>query len=379
MKALVAGAGIGGLAAGIALRDAGCEVEIFERATELREIGAGLMIWPNGTRSLHALGVEPRALAVQGITFCNWHGRRLIETPVELISKRYGSAAAVVHRADLQAALAARFGNDGLRLGAEVAGFAQDEDEVRIELRDGSIVAGDLLVGADGLRSVVRRGTLEDGDPVYLGSTVWRGMVSSEGLDLARGHGINWVGRASEFLAFHLAGDRIYWAGVTEEPRGEKPGPGGHKQDLLERFAKWQPLVPALIVATEDRKILRNDMFDRPPAKRWSRGRVTLVGDSAHPMTPNQGQGACQALDDAVALGDSLARESDVTKALQLYERRRLRRANGSVVMSRRAARAVQISNPLLCAIRDGLARLLPRRVMLRMLDATLAAPKVEA
>ncbi|HEV2034398.1 MAG TPA: FAD-dependent monooxygenase, partial [Candidatus Dormibacteraeota bacterium] len=313
MKALVAGAGIGGLAAGVALREAGFEVQIFERSRELREIGAGLMIWPNGTRSLQALGVEPRALTVQRISFRNWHGRRLMEAPVDLISKRYGSDIAVVHRAHLQAALANRFGGDGLHLGADVTRFVQDKDQVQVELRDGTFAAGDLLVGADGLRSVVRRQVLEDGDPVYLGSTIWRGMVSSRGLDLAAGHGINWIGRASEFLAFHLADDRIYWAGVTEEPRGEKAGPGGHKQDLLERFARWDALVPALIVATDDPKILRNDMYDRPSVRRWSRGRVTLVGDAAHPMTPNQGQGACQALEDAVALGQSLAQESDVT------------------------------------------------------------------
>lgn len=99
MKALVAGAGIGGRAAGVALREAGFEVQIFERSRELREIGAGLMIWPNGTRSLQALGVEPRALTVRRITFSNWHGRRLMEAPVDLISKRYRSDVAVVHRA----------------------------------------------------------------------------------------------------------------------------------------------------------------------------------------------------------------------------------------------------------------------------------------
>jgi len=190
VKALVAGAGIGGLAAGIALREAGCEVEIFERARELREIGAGLMIWPNGTRSLRALGVEPRALTVRRITFCNWHGRRLMEAPVDLISQRYGSDVAVVHRAHLQAALADRFGDSGLRLGADVTRFVQDADQVQVELRDGTIASGDLLVGADGLRSVVRRQVLEDGDPVYLGSTIWRGMVNSKGIDLAAGHGL---------------------------------------------------------------------------------------------------------------------------------------------------------------------------------------------
>jgi 2-polyprenyl-6-methoxyphenol hydroxylase-like FAD-dependent oxidoreductase len=375
VKALIAGAGIGGLATGIALRQAGLDVQVFERSRELREIGAGLMIWPNGTRSLQALGVEVRALTVHRISFCNWHGRQLIEVPVDTISERYGSDIAFVHRADLQAALATRFGRDWLRLGADVGGFEEVGAQVQVKLRDGTVATGDLLVGADGLRSVVRRQLLGDGDPVYLGSTIWRGIVGSEGLALQRGHGVNWVGRGSEFLAFHLADDRIYWACVTKESQGEKPGPGGHKQDVLKRFCNWAQPVPALIAATEDAAILRNDMYDRPLARRWSRGRVTLVGDAAHPMTPNQGQGACQALEDAVALGESVKRGSDLTEALELYERRRLRRANRIVAVSRQASRAVQIDNRLLCAIRDGFARLLPSRVVLRMLDATLAEP----
>jgi len=157
------------------------------------------------------------------------------------------------------------------------------------------------------------------------------------------------------------------------EPAGEKPGPGGHKQDLTERFREWPAPVRALIAATNDAAILRNDMYDRPPARHWSRGRVTLVGDAAHPMTPNSGQGACQALEDAVALGESVARAPDLTAAFELYERRRLRRANRVVSLSRQGSRSVQIENPLLCLLRDSLGRLVPPGVLMRIIDSTLA------
>jgi 2-polyprenyl-6-methoxyphenol hydroxylase-like FAD-dependent oxidoreductase len=374
MKALVAGAGIGGLATGIALRKAGIDVQLFERSRELREIGAGLMIWPNGTRSLEALGAEVKGMAVRELTFSSWRGRRLIDNPVADISDRYGSDVAFVHRADLQSALAKGFGGDGLRFGAEVLGFAEDGDQVHVKLGDGTVASGDFLVGADGLRSQVRRQLLGDGDPIYLGSTIWRGILSSGAMALELGHGVNWVGRGSEFLAFYVADDRIYWACVTKEPKGERPGPGGHKRDVEDRFGDWVAPVPALIAATDEAAILRNDMYDRPPARRWSRGRVTLVGDAAHPMTPNSGQGACQALEDAVALGESLTRVPDLTEAFKLYERRRLRRANRVVAAARQATRGVQIDNPLLCTLRDTFASLLPRWLVLRMLDATLAA-----
>jgi 2-polyprenyl-6-methoxyphenol hydroxylase-like FAD-dependent oxidoreductase len=376
MKALIAGAGIGGLATGIAVRRAGLDVKIFERSREMREIGAGLMIWPNGTRALQALGVEVRAMTVDRLSLRTWRGRQLMEAPVRAISERFGSNVAVVHRADLQSALVRSLGREVLSLGAEVSGFDDVGAQVEVKLQDGTSDAGDLLIGADGLRSTVRRQLLADGDPVYLGASIWRGMVSSEGLSLKPGFGVNWIGRGSEFLAFHLADHRIYWAGVTREPRGEKAGAGGHKQDALERFATWEEDIPALIAATEPTAILRNDMYDRPPARRWSKGRVTLVGDAAHPMTPNQGQGACQALEDAVALGESLEGASALARAFEIYEKRRMHRANRAVAMSRQASRGVHIENPVLCAIRDGLARIVPNAVVVRMLDPVLAAER---
>lgn len=372
MKALITGAGIGGLATGIALREAGLDVDIFERSQQLREVGAGLMIWPNGTRSLKALGVDVPAQKVRAIVLRSSRGGVLMESPVEDISRRYGSDVEFVHRAELRAALAKRLAPVAVHLGAEVVGFEDRGDHVQVNLSDGRVQSGDLLVGADGLRSVVRARLLGDGDPIYLGSTVWRGVVSSDGIPLERGVGVNWVGRGAEFLGFYVGDDRIYWAGVTKEPRGEKAGPGGHKQDLLDRFGDWPDAVPALIEATDDAAILRNDMYDRRPVARWSAGRVTLVGDAAHPMTPNQGQGACQALEDAVALGESLKQCSNLTAAFTMYEALRMKRANSAVTLSRQATRGVQLENRLACAIRDRLPGLIPRVVMLKLLDRTL-------
>ena len=372
MKALIAGAGIAGLATGIALRQAGHEVELFERMPDLREIGAGLMIWPNGARSLKALGVEIDAMTIQHMSVCTWRGRRVNDYPLESVAARFGFEPLFVHRADLQAALARRFGTEGLQFNAPVTGFQERGAEVEVIMRDGTAAAGELLVGADGLRSPVRRQLLEDGDPVYLGSSIWRGVVDSHRIPLPPRHGFDWGGRGSEFVAVPLLHDRMYWSAVVKQPRGEKPGPNGHKSDLLHHFSEWVQPIPALVAATEETAILRNDMYDRPPARRWSGGRVTLVGDAAHPMTPNAGQGACQALEDAVALADSIKRASNLTEAFGLYEDRRRRRANRLVSMARQATRATQLDNPLLCAVRDGLAGLMPNWLFLRLLDSYL-------
>ncbi len=374
MKALIAGGGIAGLATGIALRDAGFEVDVFERSDELREIGAGLMIWPNGARALHALGVTINSLTLRHISICDWRGRQLVDYPIKAISERYGYEVGFVHRADLLTALAVRFGAEGLHLGADISGYEYDEAGIRLVLPDQTTVAGDLVIGADGVRSAVRRQLIGDGDPEYLGSTIWRGIATTDSIPLAAGGGVNWFGRGSEFLAFHLPNHRIYWAGVTKAPRDEEAGVGGHKADLVKHFGQWPDPVPGLIAASEAGAILRNDMYDRAPARCWSGDRVTLVGDAAHPMTPNMGQGACQALEDAVALGNSLKRATSLSMAFGLYERQRLRRANRVVAMSRQATRGIQIDNPILCVLRDTFMRALPQRLVLRTLDATLAA-----
>ena len=342
---------------------------MFERSPELSEIGAGLMIWPNGARCLEALGVKVEARTVRQMSMCTERGRKVNDIPLASISERYGFAPYFVHRADLQEALAARMGVAAVHFGMDVSGFTQNAGAVALILRDGSTVGGDLLVGADGLRSAVRRQLLGDGDPVFLGSTIWRGIADGDGFSLPPAGGVNWVGRGSEFLAFHLSGDRIYWAGVTKEPAGARGGVGGRKGDLMERFGRWADPVPLLIEATDEAAILRNDMYDRPAARHWSRGSVTLVGDAAHPMTPNAAQGACQALEDAVALGDSFKCTSTPREAFELYERRRLRRANRVVGLSRQGTRATQIENGLLCALRNRAGGMLAQRLFIRTSD----------
>jgi len=160
-------------------------------------------------------------------------------------------------------------------------------------LASGERLKGDLLIGADGLRSSVRRSLLGDGEPRYSGATCWRGIASFE---IGEGPSQNWWGRGGEFGLFPLPDGRAYWFAVLRRPEREEDGPEGRKADVLQAFGSWPKLVAAAVEATEEGAILRNDLYDRPPTARWGRGRLTLLGDAAHPMLTNAAQGACQAL-----------------------------------------------------------------------------------
>src|ERR1700694_4469506 len=369
VKVAVAGAGVGGGAGPTAMRQAGHEVQVFEQAPVLEEVGAGLTIWPNGHRALAALGIQDvPGISVPGVQIRTWRGRLLIETPVGEFRARYGHDLILVHRAELHASLLEAVGRYNVRAAAEVVGFEQDARSVEIRLASGEGFEVDALVGADGLRSVVRRSLLGDGEPRFSGATCWRGVAPFE---VEGGCGFNWLGNAAEFGIFPLSRGRAYWFAVRNRGEREADGPNGRKADVINAFDSWPKATRAVVEATTEADVLRNDLYDRPEVRSWTRGRVTLVGDAAHPMLPNVGQGACQALEDAVALGRALA-TLRADQALHAYEARRLKRAHAIVAQSRLNGRLARSGNPVLVALRDYTAAHLPRAMVLRQLDATM-------
>ena len=375
---MVAGAGIGGLSAAIALRRAGFEVIVFERAAELREVGAGLLLAANAQKALGRLGLA-RAVASLGtpasageIRSC--HGEVLASIPAAELAKKVGASSAAVHRADLQALLAREAGEGTLRLGAEVKGFEQDESGVKLFLAGGREERADLLVGADGLRSEVRASLFGPEKPRYAGYTAWRAVVEpGEGL-LPWGTGFESWGRGARFGCAHIGGGRVYWFATANAPEGGQDGPTGSPAGpgatLLRRFGTWHRPIADLIGAAEEGAILRTDIYDREPlGERWGEGRVTLLGDAAHPMTPNLGQGACQAIEDAVVLARCFREGGATAGALRRYERLRAGRTAMVVRRSRRVGTIGQLENPLLCRLRDRILAMIPPKAQLKQLE----------
>jgi 2-polyprenyl-6-methoxyphenol hydroxylase-like FAD-dependent oxidoreductase len=349
---------------------------VYERAETLGAVGAGLVLQPNGILALRELGLGDRiermgaALRVGGLL--RWDGSALSVLPRELaesLLKEAGAPVVGIHRATLHELLLEALGSAvALQLARSCVGYETKGEGVCARFADGSDVACDALVGADGLGSAIRAQLIGDGPPVYAGYTSWRGVTADRcGLppDFA---GEMW-GRGQRFGGCAIDSGRFYWFAVANAAAGvREPDAVQRKQQLLTRFAGWGNRVPALLASTPEEAILRTDICDRPPLARWGEGPVTLLGDAAHAMTPNLGQGACQALEDAYVLGRVLGRASTLEAGLRAYETARRARANAVVATARRLGVLAQWQHPLACAARDALVRAMPRALLKRQI-----------
>ena len=371
MRVIVIGAGIGGMTAAFALRRKGIDVEIFERARELTEAGAGISLWANALKALYQLGLRE---ALDAHSFVSEEGALrtadgtiLTRTSAREMAARIGLPVMVFHRADLLAALRAGAGGIPIHLARECREVVQDDGAVTVRFANGGEARGDAVIGADGLRSAVRERLGIPGEVRYSGYTAWRGVVSVRTSGLLAGETI---GYGQRFGLVPISRDRVYWYATDNTPEGQRDTPEREKARLALMFATWHAPIPELIAGTDAAAILRNDIVDRDPSGRWGAGRVTLLGDAAHPMTPNLGQGGCQAIEDALVLARCLAesRGSDLAGALRRYESERIPRTSSIVKASRRVGQLFQIESRPLCALRNLAVRLTPASAQYRNL-----------
>jgi 2-polyprenyl-6-methoxyphenol hydroxylase-like FAD-dependent oxidoreductase len=357
---IIIGAGIGGLAAALALKRVGIEARIFERVATLDEGGAGLTLWANAVKALRKLGLEELTTSAFNLAdghIYSWRGAQLTSFSAQQLQRRFGATNLAIHRADLQAALLTAVGPERLTLGNRCCAFEQDESGVTVRLADGQQVRGCALIGADGLHSMVRAQLFGEERLRYAGYTAWRGVTTPPAVEMRVGE---YWGRGARFGLVPLTGGHYYWFATRNARAGEPEHRAGRKHEVLSYFAHWYASIPAIIEATPQDAILRNDIYDRPPRTHWTQGRVTLLGDAAHPMTPNLGQGACQALEDALVLAHCLEQTANINVALQLYQARRIPRTTRIVNHSWTLGRIGQWQNPLACKLRDRTLKWLP-------------------
>ncbi|MCY3941151.1 MAG: FAD-dependent monooxygenase [Gammaproteobacteria bacterium] len=331
MTVLIVGGGIGGLAAAVALRRAGINARVFERAREIREVGAGVTIWSNAIMALQSLGLgkQVRSLGSEmlRINVLSAKGKLISSIDVEAISRACGAPSLALHRADLQRILLEALDTDQVHTAKECVGVTQDQNGVTLRFADGTEAAGEIAIGADGVRSVVRSSLFGSQKLRSARYYCYRGMAATPRVT------------KHEVLSVLLPGIQL---GVFPEVRpGEaywflcrnKPFDAtladveyDHMAFLRSVSREFPAELGAMIVGTDPERILVDEVLDRPPDKHWGHGRVSLIGDAAHPMAPTFGPGACMAIEDAVILADSLRRAMDPGSGLRDYENRRRRR-----------------------------------------------------
>jgi len=374
--AIVLGGGIGGLAAALALHRRGIPVAVHERAASLEPVGAGLALAPNALRALDVLGVGARlrALAVRhpAVGLRRPSGRWLARTDTEAVQRHFGDPVLAVARAELVAALLAALPPGTVRTDSPAtlvdAGDAQAP--ALVDTPDGRREAS-LVVAADGIRSATRAQLFPDHPgPRYSGFTTWRTVIDNPERPPAA-VGEVW-GRGALAGIVPLAAGRVYVYAAALAPAGEHAADGDEHAELLRRYGSWCAPLPELLRATDATRVLRNDVWAlTDPLSAFHRGRVALLGDAAHAMSPFQGQGACQAIEDAVVLAAELPSplpESGPFAALRAYSAARLPRASRIVAGSHTISRLVAVRSRPGVLLRDGalaFAGRLPDRVLL--------------
>ena len=362
LRVLIAGGGIGGLAAALALLRSGIDVEVYEQARELKEVGAGVQLAANGTRVLYALGVGEALKALsceaQGKEIRHWRTGetwKLFDLGPASI-ERYGFPYFTVYRPDLLDVLARAVRGlkpDAIRLAARCTGFEQDGAGVTLQTEKGS-ARGEALIGADGVHSSIRQALFGAERPQFTGVIAWRGIVPMERLPrhMARRVGSNWVGPGGHIVHYPLrAGKLMNFVGALERSdwQVESWSARGSTEELVADFRGWHEDIQAFI--REIDTPYKWALMVRPPLERWSVGRVTLLGDAAHSMLPFLAQGAVQALEDGYVVARCLA-DYAVEEALSRYEQARRERTRRTVEGS--AANIQRFHNPVLADPEEG-------------------------
>jgi 2-polyprenyl-6-methoxyphenol hydroxylase-like FAD-dependent oxidoreductase len=349
VRAAIVGGGIGGLAAAVALRRVGVDTVVFERAERLDPLGAGLTLSPNAVRALERLGLveDIRAVAASGreLEVKTPEGTTLMRVTLDESGEMLG-----VHRADLQRVL------------LDAAG------EVRLDsdIRDVDEIAGDVdfVVGADGIESTVRAQLHGPDAPREAGYVGWRAVCELDD-DRVRGRFTETWGCGERIGLIPIGGGRVYWF-VSESGRPRDYERVSVRDQFAKRFANWHEPIPEVIAATRDDAISWTEIMWRTPLETWGRGRVTLLGDAAHAMTPDLGQGAGQALEDAVVLAACVRDGPEVEASLRRYEAERVARTTPIVKRSRQFGRLASASRGWTCALRNALIAHTPRSVQAR-------------
>jgi len=373
-KGIIIGAGIGGLTSAIALLKKGIEVTVFEQAAQLNEVGAGLWVAPNGMKVFHQLQLAEEIIQsgtiLEKIEVLDWNGSTISSIIGDKIRSKHQFATTAIHRASLQKILYRQLPAEKVVLNKKFISFEQDSEKITAIFADGQCESADFLLLADGIKSISNLNLFPQHRLRYTGQTCWRFVV-----DFQLPHEVRnemqeiWSKKRGLRVGFsQINADQVYVYITNYQKSGESDDPLTVLDKLLSLCSEFPSIVSEMIQATEGNNVFRNDLYDFPPLTSWTIGRMALLGDAAHATTPNLGQGACQAIEDALVIANELHHSENVHKALKAYEQKRIRKATHITNTSWRFGQVTNTKG-ILKSILVSLLRYTPESVNEKQLD----------
>lgn len=373
MKLLVIGGGIGGLTTAIALQRKGLTVQVFESAPGFKPLGAGLVLAANAMKALQTIGIseaiQPAGKLLTHGTILTDRGKVLSTVDVAAIMKRFGMHNFTIHRADLHQILLSQLQPNTLAYTKKCAEVTQHSAGVTVTFTDGTTATGDCLLAADGVHSVIRQKLIPESTIRYAGYTCWRAVVEADPSQIDLTNFTESWGTKGRFGIAPLTGNRVYWYACLNAPAQSMEMKQKTIDDLRECFKDYHDPIPYLLRITQNNQLIHNDIVDIKPLKQLAFGRILLMGDAGHATTPNMGQGACQAIEDAAVLMNQLGREATPELDFRAFERKRLVRTTQVNKASWQIGRLSQMDTPWLASLRNRLMRLIPKSFQQKQLE----------
>ncbi len=371
MKTGIIGAGIAGLTTSIALQKIGLNTVIYEAAPRIKPLGAGLVLAANAMKAFTKLGIADQVVAagkaLKAFHICDKKGNVITRTDSIASSKRFGLDNFTIHRPQLHEVLLANIDSKTLRTNKKALRIEQNRQHVTVHFEDGANEKFDQVIVADGIHSPIRQQLLAGSQPRYAGYTCWRAVIDQGHADSTAATE-TW-GSKGRFGVVPLSEDKTYWFACVNAPQNSAEMKAYQVADLLRLFGNYHHPIPSILRATRNDQLIWNDICDLAPLKQYAFGNIVLMGDAAHATTPNMGQGACQAIEDAIILADEIGKHKNFAVAFSSFEQRRLARTHWIINKSYRIGQLAQLENKLLVGLRNQVFRLAPQSVNEKQLE----------
>jgi 2-polyprenyl-6-methoxyphenol hydroxylase-like FAD-dependent oxidoreductase len=374
MKLVISGGGIAGLTTAIALQKIGIEAHVYEAAQEIKAVGAGIVLAANALKAFQKLEIEQTIMAegrlLDSFSLKDEKGKVLTQNNSLSSTEKYGADNFTIHRADLHRVLQSFLKPGTIQTGKRCVDVESENDQARLHFSDGSSETADYLIAADGIHSPVRQKLLPTSKIRYADYTCWRSVIENPLPELKQASE-SW-GRKGRFGIVPLAHNKLYWFACINAPQNDERMKRFTVEDLLANFSTYHDPIPEILKKTTNGELIWNDIADLRPLSQYAFGNILLIGDAAHATTPNMGQGACQAIEDAVILADEIQKAHSIPEAFRAFEKRRMEKTHYIINQSRMIGKMAHMQNPYFGALRNMLMRSMPKSIQEKQLEKVL-------